>query len=322
MVSVIVPVYNGEREIEACLEAIRSQSGAALEILVIDDGSEDNTWNLCCKVARREPRIRLFRQKNSGVSAARNRGLEEARGEFVLFVDSDDLLPPGAVEALQAAARTGADFVKGAHVLFRGKSREWVRPAPARISFPQGEEVPALETLASLVCGQLYRRSVLEDNKIRFLQGLPYGEDTVFNLTVFRHARQGILLDTAVYFRRKGGLASSVRYYPDRDEIALTLIRVYASYLRDRGAEAANVQRVIREEVSDAVSHYLIHDTKKTADKKAESILLRLRNFLPEELLPADSVCSGTEVLRQNRKKILLRKIKKTMYAARKKLCL
>lgn len=320
MVSVIVPVYNGEREIEACLESIQSQRGVELEILVIDDGSKDSTWQRCCIMARKNPGIRLFRQKNAGVSAARNRGLEEAKGEFVLFVDSDDLLPPGAVVTLRTAAQSEVDFVKGTHELFRGISREKVSPIPGRISFLRGEGVCEVENLAGLVCGQLYRRRILEEHKIRFPVGLPYGEDTVFNLEFFRHAREGVLIDTVVYRRRKGGFASSVRYYPDRDRIALTLIQAYASYLQERDVEPELLRQIIRGELSDAVSHYLIHCPQQMAAQKTEEMREQLCSFLPENLLPDSKTYSAKTVLRRNRKKILLRKIKKTTHTVRKKI--
>ena len=100
--SIIVPVYNGEKTIERCVRSILSQKQVQLELLLIDDGSADKTYALCRSLAEGDSRIRLFHQENAGVSTARNRGLENAVGDFVTFVDADDLLAPGALAALAA----------------------------------------------------------------------------------------------------------------------------------------------------------------------------------------------------------------------------
>lgn len=105
VLSIIVPAYDAQDFIETCLNAIVAQMGPAHELLVIDDGSRDRTAALADAVAERHPQqaIRVVRQPNQGVSGARNRGLQEARGEYIAFVDADDLLLPGALAALGSA---------------------------------------------------------------------------------------------------------------------------------------------------------------------------------------------------------------------------
>lgn len=100
LVSVIVPVYNGEGYIGTCLESIRKQSYANLEIIVVNDGSRDRTLPICSWYAQQDQRIRLINRKNGGVSAARNTGIMAAKGEFIGFVDSDDYLEAGFIEYL------------------------------------------------------------------------------------------------------------------------------------------------------------------------------------------------------------------------------
>lgn len=90
LISVIVPVYNCAKYVEACLESVTNQTYRKLDIIVIDDGSTDESGSICDRIARDDSRIRVFHQLNRGLSAARNKGLENARGEYILFVDSDD----------------------------------------------------------------------------------------------------------------------------------------------------------------------------------------------------------------------------------------
>ena len=113
-ISVIVPVYNVERYLPPCLESIAAQKFGDVDVLMVDDGSTDGSAALAEEFARRDPRFRLVHQENGGLSKARNTGIEVATGEFIAFVDSDDVLPPRAYELLMAALdETGSDFATG-----------------------------------------------------------------------------------------------------------------------------------------------------------------------------------------------------------------
>lgn len=100
LISVIVPVYNVEPYLQRCVDSIRNQTYDHLEIFLIDDGSTDRSGELCDLCAQQDPRVRVVHQKNGGLSAARNRGLELAQGKYISFADSDDLLEPRMLETL------------------------------------------------------------------------------------------------------------------------------------------------------------------------------------------------------------------------------
>ena len=102
-ISVIVPVYNVEKYLPRCLESIRKQDFSDLEIICINDGSSDASSSLLEISAQLDPRITVINQPNSGVSAARNRGLDTASGEIIMFVDADDFLVPGACKVVAQA---------------------------------------------------------------------------------------------------------------------------------------------------------------------------------------------------------------------------
>ena len=99
LVSIIIPVYNAKAHLEACVQSILDQSYQQFELLLIDDGSSDGSSGLCDELSQKSEKIRVIYKENGGVSTARNRGLEEARGEFIIFVDCDDVISQNYVES-------------------------------------------------------------------------------------------------------------------------------------------------------------------------------------------------------------------------------
>lgn len=114
--SIIVPIYNSGEYLSATLENVLAQNYEKYELILVDDGSTDGSGALCDEFAERDPRIRVIHQKNAGVSAARNAGLDAAGGEYVGFVDSDDLIEPEMFSTLTGiAAQYDADIVQCRH---------------------------------------------------------------------------------------------------------------------------------------------------------------------------------------------------------------
>lgn len=112
MVSIIVPVYNIKQHLSVCVESLWKQTYEQLEIILVDDGSTDGSGTLCDEFAWQDPRIRVIHKENGGLSSARNAGLENAAGDWILFVDGDDYLVSTAVEQLVQVAEEDADFVQ------------------------------------------------------------------------------------------------------------------------------------------------------------------------------------------------------------------
>jgi len=116
--SVIVPVYNAEKYLEECVESILQQSFASIEILLINDGSRDSSGIMCDSFAKKDSRIRVFHKDNGGVSSARNLGLDNARGEWICFVDSDDWLEQGYFEVLNESDISDYELVQSGVLKF------------------------------------------------------------------------------------------------------------------------------------------------------------------------------------------------------------
>ena len=99
-ISVIIPVYNTEKYVEECIESVLAQTYTDFELILIDDGSEDNSREICREMGRKDDRIRLIQMEHRGVSAARNAGMDAAVGKYLFFLDSDDMIHPQLLEAL------------------------------------------------------------------------------------------------------------------------------------------------------------------------------------------------------------------------------
>lgn len=183
LISIIVPVYNAQAYLQDCVRSITQQTYSLLEILLINDGSQDESGALCDRLAETDKRIRVFHQENRGVSAARNLGLDNATGDYVMFVDCDDALLPDAAEFLLAdTLAQEADIASAV--------KETVKPNGAVID-PYGDGALRIhsgldplilsldgERQTNSVCAKLFRREFLAD--IRFAEGRNINEDGFF----------------------------------------------------------------------------------------------------------------------------------------------
>ena len=217
LISVIIPVYNVAPYLERCLDSVAAQTWENLEVWLVDDGSTDGSLALCEARAEQDSRFRVLRQANAGVSAARNRGMDHAAGQYLQFVDGDDFLPPDATENLvRTAAATGADLVvgrfwrvAGGRAAVRGHIRE------ARVLTRQDYAEEMLKAPANFYYGvlwnKLYRRSIVEAGHLRCDPGVSWCEDFLFNLEYLRRARLIAACARPVYcyVKRSGSLVAT-----------------------------------------------------------------------------------------------------------------
>lgn len=177
-VSVIIPVYRAEKFIHECIESVLNQTHTDLELILVDDGSPDNSGAICDEYALKDNRIKVFHQPNGGVCAARNRGLDMATGDYILFLDSDDYMPKDALETLyNDATQNDADIAIG-RMFCNTESAEidnnlqvWTG---TEALIKASEDHPALYGC----CTKLFKRELVED--IRFVEGRKVHEDGYF----------------------------------------------------------------------------------------------------------------------------------------------
>lgn len=169
-VSIIVPVHDLELYVERCLESLSGQTLRALEILVIDDGSTDASPEVLAELAAKDPRVRVERQAHAGRGAALNRGLELARGEYVMLVDGADFLEPDAAETLEELARSsGAELVLGnVRRRLAGGSGEILKPVAGPSRVLSETERRSLLSASSATGARLYARRLFFEEGLRF----------------------------------------------------------------------------------------------------------------------------------------------------------
>lgn len=202
LVSIIVPVYGTEAYLPGCIESIRNQSYANIQIILVDDQSPDGCPEICDSYAQKDPRIVAVHQENKGVSGARNTGLCHAAGEYILFADSDDELYPDAVKILlQDAAAYGADVVSANQTLMgkNGKTTDAEADAGCSVFRDDQPLLLSLEGDHSTVsaCAKLFRAGFIQD--IRFEEGKNINEDGFFMFQCFLKKPVLVCRNVAVY---------------------------------------------------------------------------------------------------------------------------
>ena len=215
LLSVIVPVYNVEKYLPECIESIMREAPESSEILLVDDGSPDGSPAICDDYAEKDKRIRVIHQNNRGLSGARNRGLDEAQGQYVLFIDSDDYLEDHSVETLLSR---NTDMVIGNY-------RAFYEDHPDILGDFQNTEYTCLHdylmdfhlyfpTVFNFAWGKLYDGEIIRDNHLRFQQGLSMVEDVLFNLEYIQKVKTiSVCSDVVVNYRQIAGTLSK-KYTP------------------------------------------------------------------------------------------------------------
>ncbi len=244
-VSVIVPFYNVEAYLADCLDSILGQAFTDFEVLLVDDGSPDGSRVIAQQYARRDPRVRLLTRPNGGLGAARNTGVRAARGKFLTFVDSDDLLPPDAlVRLVETARRTGSDMVVGAVERF-DTARTWTPDWVVEIQSEPRDRI-AIEDFLPLLrnlytWNKLFRRDFWERQALWFREGVAY-EDQPIITQLFARAGSVDVIPDVVY-----------RYRMRDDQSSISQQTATLKDLRQRIEAWTETRRVLRAEGSPAI---------------------------------------------------------------------
>lgn len=217
--SIIVPVYNSSHTLERSLESVLKQDFQDFEVICVDDGSSDSSWSVLGDYVSRDSRIRRFAQTNSGPAVARNRGLIEALGKYVLFLDSDDYY---YVENALSTIRKAIASHDGCEIVyFAGafESSDGVFPDYSKQNkvYDFGYQCMEDNCLNSegIVFGSVYvqccKKSLLDSHAIRFNENLFYGEDRLFVCTLYHYAKKTVEIPETLYCYVVNNSASLMR---------------------------------------------------------------------------------------------------------------
>lgn len=294
--SVIIPVYKAEKTIEKCVESLLNQPHADVQILLINDGSPDRSGEICRSLAGRHSCVHYFEKENGGVSSARNLGLSHAKGEYILFVDSDDYVTPGYFAAITGALeRNRPDLMLFGIRSIGAKSREW-----AAGDYAVEEEIAVARKTAKALraclffnlMSKVFRRDIIERYHLRFDESLAIGEDQLFVFQYTMHIKKLASISDALYCLVCENANSLSR--KRRDYLAEQLLRVNLRMLE--ALQAAGHGRRAAEIYFDAVvwSNYrsaysackelLKYDL--TAVRRREKIKEICRMFHRDEMKP------------------------------------
>lgn len=204
-ISVIVPIYNAERSFMRCINSILAQTFIDFELLLVDDGSTDGCASICDEYATLDPRVRVFHKENGGVSSARNLGLDNARGEWVAFCDSDDyVLPEWLANYLEGDDGNVAIISQGMIAKKNpGTPEAYEKRFLAGRSFV--EDIPSALTLlfesglGGYIGNKFYKHDLIESRKVRFREWIRYQEDEIFQYDYLRAGDKISYVDKAAY---------------------------------------------------------------------------------------------------------------------------
>lgn len=215
-VSIIVPVYNAEKYISRCIDSILTQEFTDFELILVNDGSKDNSGSICDGYAKNDPRVQVIHKENTGVSNSRNLALDKASGTYIQFLDSDDWITPDATKLfVRSAEENNCDLVISD--FYRVVGERLSQKGDIEIDTVMTQEEFAscmMENPADFYYGvlwnKLYRRDIIESHHLRMDETISWCEDFMFNLEYIRYADSFFALHIPVYYyvKTKGSLAS------------------------------------------------------------------------------------------------------------------
>ena len=229
LVSVSVPVYNAEKFLHYCIDSILNQTFIDFELILVDDGSPDNSGKVCDEYAEKDERVKVIHKQNGGVSSARNAGIEAAKGEYICFVDSDDYLESNYLKELIETKKKYPDFdnvwcgFQTVEDYYKNNKKAYYVEHDNDYSFSDLSSIMDLcdKWLVQMPWNKLFLTKTIKENNIIFPPELSLGEDYIFNLRYLDCTNGKIaVVNKPLYdYLRDGKESLDNKYYPDLLEI-------------------------------------------------------------------------------------------------------
>ncbi len=240
LLTIVIPVYNTGRYLEECLNSIILQGLDCCEIILVNDGSTDNSAKICDDYAFKHNNITVVHQKNKGVSVARNNGISMANGEYITFVDSDDILAEKWLEVISK------QIIKNHCDMITFSARYYMADGSPVDTSLDSFKVINIEELRQRfgdiytvgigsVCFSVYRTELIRKNKILFNEDKRLNEETFFNLKVFESIQSFEYIDNVLYLYRVHNESSSNKGSTEFLDIILEKVKVYDAFLKKTG---------------------------------------------------------------------------------------
>lgn len=214
-ISVVIPIYNVEKYLPCCIESVQTQSYKNLEIILVDDGSLDNSGKIADEYAGKDERIKVIHKKNGGLSDARNAGMELATGDYIMFVDSDDLMAPEACRVLgEKIEKENADYVIGNYINCYEDGTIWANPIFNTEKYEEfrldiKDYADSFFIMNSGVWNKIFNLQFIRSLNLKFEVDLP-AEDAIFTTYCFMKSTKVYYIPDIVYIYRQRDAGTSI----------------------------------------------------------------------------------------------------------------
>lgn len=280
-VSIIVPVYNVEKYLEKCLKSLISQSYKNIEIILIDDGSKDNSGRICDEYKRKDSRIKVIHKENAGVSEARNSGIQKATGKYLCFVDADDFVMDNYVEYMHQLIVKDSSDIAICTKMFSNFNEKQTSEEVIENLDGENAIIRILNYRMPIgVYSRIFKKDLIEDNRIRFLKDIYMGEGFNFNVACFQKAKKVIVSNYKVYYyRRNNATSATTKFSIKKCENSLYAMKVMRDNLIIRTEHVINSwEYALWRTYSDAFDYMCLGNEKKDNLEKFKEYKYFIKN--------------------------------------------
>lgn len=280
-VSIIVPVYNVEKYIEKCLKSLISQSYKNIEIILIDDGSKDNSGKICDTYKRKDSRIKVIHKENAGVSEARNLGIQKATGRYLCFVDADDFVMNDYIEYMHQLIVKESSDIAVCTKMFSNFNEEQSSDEMIEVLDGENAIIRILNYRMPIgVYSRIFKKDLIKDNGIKFLKDIYMGEGFNFNVACFQKAKKVIISNYKVYYYRRDNTTSATSDFSIKKcENSLYAMKVMNNNLLIRTNRVINSWKyAVWRTYSDAFDYMCLGNGKKENIEKFKEYKYYIKN--------------------------------------------
>ena len=289
-ISILMPVYNAEKYLNETIDTIKNQSFSNWELIIVDDGSIDNSKEICTKLMNDDKRIKYIFQENLGVSHTRNVALENAQGKYIVFVDSDDLIHEDYLKILINSIEKNNSDISVCNFIERKISNTGKVEDITREFYPK--EVMEMSEMKDYIMdfgnsgllnplwNKIYKREIIENNNITFDEKVETGEDFIFNLQYFRKAKKiSFIKEKLYYYIRRNNNSITYKYIENMYEKGWEIHSLLESFLEDMNFyNKENAYVLYGNHLTGAFSAFLnlYHDNCKLTPKEKRKYIRRI----------------------------------------------
>lgn len=288
-VSIITPVYNIEKYIKRCLESLINQTYKDIEIIVVDNGSTDNSNNIVKDLMSSDNRIKLIECKVKGASATRNKGLDIATGDYGLFVDSDDYVSEDYVEKMIAKVEKNKSTMVLCNNYELWKDSTDDRKLFKNINNKTLDKLTVIKEIASgaagLVCGKLFDLNIIRENKIEFDSNIKLSEDLLFFLDVAKYTNIFIHIDESLYFYdRRNENSITRRYLENAWENQMYVLNKTEQILSECDINYEDKEIILCNKLKNAISFSINNEVENINFKNYKDKLKKIKEILDKKI--------------------------------------